>query len=72
MFTVAGLQATETDVTVEEGGEDVCTVTAAVPDFVMSWVLVAVTVTLPTEVGAVRSPLALMVPPLADHATAEL
>jgi hypothetical protein len=33
MFTVAGLQATETDVMVEVA---VCTVTAAVPDFVLS------------------------------------
>jgi hypothetical protein len=53
------------------GGVD-CTVTAAVPDFVVSWVLVAVTVTVPAVAGAVKSPLALMVPPLADHVTAEL
>jgi hypothetical protein len=49
-----------------------CTVTAAVPDFVVSWVLVAVTVTVPAVAGAVKSPLALMVPPLADHVTEEL
>jgi hypothetical protein len=49
-----------------------CAVTAAVPDFVVSWVLVAVTVTVPAVAGAVKSPLALMVPPLADHVTEEL
>jgi hypothetical protein len=35
-------------------------------------VLVAVTVTLPADAGAVRTPVELMVPPLADHTTAEL
>jgi hypothetical protein len=35
-------------------------------------VLVAVTITLLAEAGAVRSPLELMLPPLADHLTAEL
>jgi hypothetical protein len=45
---------------------------AAVPDFVGSCVLVAVTVTVPAEAGAVKSPLALIVPPLADHVTTEL
>jgi len=33
---------------------------------------VAVTVTPPAIAGAVKSPLALMVPALADHVTAEL
>jgi hypothetical protein len=54
---------------VEEGG---CTVTDAVPDFVGSWVLVAVTVMLAAEDGAVKTPLAFTVPPLADQVTAEL
>jgi serine protease inhibitor ecotin len=46
---------------------------AAVPAFVASCVLVAVTVTVAAEAGAVKSPLELMVPPpLADHVTAEL
>jgi len=66
---VGGLQATATEVIV--GGSD-CTVTDAVPDFVVSWVLVAVTVTLPGEAGAVKSPPVLIVPPPADHVTAEL
>ena len=45
---------------------------AAVPDFVGSCVLVAVTVTVPAEAGAVKSPLALMEPLLADQVTTEL
>ena len=70
MFTVVGLQATETDVIEDEG--EACTMTAAVPDFVVSCVLVAVTVTLLAEAGAVKSPLVLTVPTLADQVTAEL
>jgi hypothetical protein len=66
---VDGLQVTATEVIAR--GVD-CTVTDAVPDFVASWVLVAVTVTVPAVADAVKSPLALMVPPLADHVTAEL
>ena len=65
---VDGLQVTATDVIVEEVD---CTVTVAVPDFVLSCVLVAVTVTVPGEAGAVKSPLASMLPPLADHVTPE-
>ena len=45
---------------------------AAEPEIVVVWALVAVTVTPPAEVGAVKSPLELMEPPLADHVTAEL
>ena len=67
--TVDGLQVTATEVTV--GGVD-CTVTIAVPDLVVSWVLVAVTVTVPGKAGAVKIPLALILPPLADHVTPEL
>jgi hypothetical protein len=52
--------------------EAACTVTVAVPVLVVSWVLVAVTVTLPAAVGAVRRPFALIVPALADHSTEEL
>jgi hypothetical protein len=63
------LQVTATDVIA--GGVD-CTVTDAVPDFVVSWVLVAVTFTLPAAAGAVKSPLALIVPAPADHVTPEL
>jgi hypothetical protein len=69
MFTVVGLQVTKTEVIV--GGVN-CTVMAAVPAFVGSCVLVAVTVTVPAEAGAVKSPLALMEPLLADHVTTEL
>jgi hypothetical protein len=38
----------------------------------MSSTLVAVTVSLPGEAGAVKRPDALMLPPLEDHVTAEL
>jgi hypothetical protein len=68
-FTIAGLQVTESEVIA--GGVN-CTVIAAVPDFVGSCVLVAVTVTVPAEPGAVKSPLALMLPPFADQVTTEL
>jgi len=68
-FTVAGLQVNTTEVIVV--GAD-CTVMAAEPEIVVVWALVAVTVTPPAEVGAVKSPLELMEPPLADHVTAEL
>ncbi len=66
---VDGLHVTATEVMVEALD---CTVTEAVPDLVVSWVLVAVTVTLPAVDSAVKSPLALIVPALADHVTAEL
>jgi hypothetical protein len=68
-FTVAGLQATETDV-IAEG--DACTVRDVVPEITGSCVLVAITVTLPAEAGAVNTPSAFTVPALADHATSEL
>ncbi len=67
--TVDGLQVTATEVMV---GEVNCTATEAVPDLVVSCVLVAVTVIRPAVAGAVKSPLVLIVPPLADHFTAEL
>lgn len=66
---VDGLHITATEVIVEALD---CTVTVAVPDLVVSWMLVAVTVTLPAVAGAVKTPLALIVPALADHVTAEL
>ena len=44
----------------------------AVPDFVGSCMLVAVTVTVPAEADAVKTPFPLMVPPLVDQVTAEL
>jgi hypothetical protein len=63
----AGLQETETPVMVGPGG---VTVTVAVPDFVLSSLLVAVTVTVPAVPGAVRLPLASIVPPVVVHVTA--
>jgi hypothetical protein len=71
VFTVDGLHATWTEVIVE-GGCAVCTVMAEAPDLVGSSVLVAVMVTVPADAGAVKVPLVLMVPPLADQMTAEL
>jgi hypothetical protein len=69
VLTVDGSQATWTEVMVEA---DDCTVTEAEPDFVESCVLVAVTVAVPAEAGAVKTPLVFTVPPLADQVTAEL
>jgi hypothetical protein len=69
---VEGAQATETEVIVEGVVDVDCTAIEAVPDFVASCVLVAVTVTLPAEAGAVNRPLELTVPPLVDHVTVEL
>ncbi len=66
-----GLQLTPTEV-MAGGVEGVVTDTVAEPDLVVSSVLVAVTVTLPAEAGAVKSPLAAMVPELTDQVTAEL
>jgi hypothetical protein len=67
--TIEGLQVTWTEVIVEVA---TCTLTDAVPDFVASCLLVAVTVTVPAEAGAVKSPLAFIVPSLAENETAEL
>jgi hypothetical protein len=66
---VVGLQATDTAVIVDGAA---WTVTVAVPDFVVSSTLVAVTVTVPAVAGAVSSPVAAMLPALADHVTFEL
>lgn len=44
----------------------------AVPDSEVDCVLVAVTVMLPAVEGAVKTPAAEMVPPVADQLTAEL
>ena len=68
-LTVEGEQATVTDTMVEEAA---CTATVAAPVLVVSWVLVAVTVMLAGAAGAVNRPFTLIVPALADHATAEL
>lgn len=54
------------------GGVWNCTVTVAEPDCFVSCSLVAVIEIVPAAAGAVKSPLALMLPPLADHVTAEL
>jgi len=66
-----GVQLTPTE-EIEGGVDSVVTVTVADPDLVASSVLVAVTVTLPAEAGAVKSPLAEMLPELTDQVTAEL
>jgi hypothetical protein len=66
---VPGVQATETDVTVEG---DACTVTEAVPVMLEFWTLVAVMVTVAAEAGAVKRPAAEMAPALAVQVTAEL
>jgi hypothetical protein len=63
-----GLHETETEVTV--GGS--VTPTVALPDLVVSCVDVAVTVTLPAALGAVKRPEELIVPALAPQVTAEL
>jgi hypothetical protein len=63
------LQETETEVMV--GGATV-TVTEALPDLLVSWTEVAVTVTVVAVPGAVNKPEELIVPQLADHVTAEL
>jgi hypothetical protein len=68
-LTVEGEHATETEVIV---GAAACTVTVAVPDLLVSSLLVAVTVTAPADAGAASAPLDVMVPALADHVTAEL
>src|SRR5579864_9269937 len=68
---VDGLQTTPTEVIAGGGGVD-CTVTEAVPDFVVSCVLVAFTVTVPATAGAVKAPFALIPPAPADQLTAEL
>jgi hypothetical protein len=69
MITVDGSHAICTDVMAEGAG---CTVRAAVPDLVGSCVLVAVTVAVPAELGAVKTPAPLTVPLVADQATTEL
>jgi hypothetical protein len=48
------------------------TATAAVPEIALSCALVAFTVTCAGDDGAVKIPLELMVPALADHVTAEV
>ena len=67
--TLDGLQVTATEVIVDGVAS---TLTVAVPDLVVSCVLVAVTATLPAAGGAVKRPLALIVPSVADHVTVEL
>ena len=66
---VDGLQTTPTE---EIVGGAAFTVIVAVPILLVSCVLVAVTITVPAELGAVNDPLPLIVPPLAVHFTVEL
>ena len=49
-----------------------CTLTVAAPDMAVFCTLVAVTVTVEAVAGADKTPLAEIVPALADHVTAEL
>lgn len=60
----------ETVTPIGAGGAVVVTVTVAVPDFVVSATLVAVTVTVPAEAGAVNNPEALIDPAEACQVTA--
>jgi hypothetical protein len=68
---VEGLHATDTE-DIVDGLDAIATITVAVPDLLESSLLVAVTVTLAAALGAVRSPLVLIVPALAVHVTVEL
>lgn len=68
---VDGLHATPTEEIVGEP-VPVATVTVAFPDLLESSLLVAVTVTVAAELGAVSSPLPVIDPPLALHVTVEL
>jgi len=68
-ITVAGKQVTATEETV--GATD-CTMTDTAPDFAVSSILVAVTVTVAAELDAVNKPVEVIVPPVVDHITTEL
>ena len=68
MPMVEGAHVAATEVIVEAA----CTVTEAVPDLVVSCVLVAVMVTDPAVAGAVNRPAVLIAPAAADHVTEEL
>lgn len=68
---VDGLHATDTEEIVD-GPDPIATVTDALPDLLESSLLVAVTVTVAAELGAVSNPLALIDPLLALHITVEL
>ena len=59
-----------TDVIADAGAR--CTATEAFPETEESWVLVAVTVTVVADAGAVNKPLVEIVPALADQITAVL
>jgi hypothetical protein len=68
---VDGLHDTPTEEIVG-GLVGIATITVAVPDLLASCVLVAVTVTVPAELGEVSIPLELIDPLLAVHVTVEL
>jgi hypothetical protein len=67
VVTVEGLQLADTELTDEAGAA--CTVTADFPDTAGFCVLVAVIVAVSDAAGAVKRPVGLMVPTLADHVT---
>lgn len=71
VLTIAGLQLTETDV-IDEGVPVEATETTVEPLKSGCCVLVAVTVTVPDEAGAVNTPLEEMDPALADQVTVGL
>ena len=60
------------EVAVPGGGGAVVTVTTADPDLELSATLVAVTLYFPAVAPAVKTPPAVMVPPVADQVTAVL
>ena len=70
--SVVGLHVTATLVIEDAGAAGASTVIVADAVLLASCTLVAVTVRLPADAGAVTSPLAVTEPPLTLHATAEL
>lgn len=69
---VSGVQLTATEVMVDDAMVDAALIVTVVdPDFVASCIDVAVTVATPAPDG-VNTPAAEIVPPVADHVTAEL
>ena len=70
--TVVGLHVTATLVMDDDGAAGALTAMLAAPVLVGSCTLVAVTVRLPADAGAVTRPVAVIEPALTDHVTAEL
>jgi hypothetical protein len=70
VITAEGEHATATELTDDPGA--ICTETAVFPDTAGFCMLVAVMVAVAAEAGAVKSPVELIAPTLADQVTAEL